>query len=295
MNFKPKGLIPALVTPVTADYKLNEQAVRKLIDYVIDGGVHGVFVSGTAGEFYAFSREEKKELFQIAVDQTNHRVPVYAGTGAITTKETVALTNIAQDCDADAVSILTPMFMSPSQTELIGHYKTIAENADLPILLYNNAPKTNINLTAATVEQLAELDNIVGVKDSSGDFSLTIEYIRRTRDKEFNVLIGRDTQIHACLCYGGAGAIAASANVAPKICADIYNKYMAGDLKGSLELQFSLVPLRMAFSLGTHPTMLKEALELLGIEAGPCIGPVTAMSPEEKEKLNKLLKNLQLI
>ena len=207
MNFKPKGLIPALVTPLTANYKLNEQALRKLIDHVIDAGVHGIFVSGTAGEFYGFGQEEKKELFQIAVDQTDHRVPVYAGAGAITTKETVALTTIAQNSLADAVSVLTPMFVSLTQAELIAHYRTIAENTDLPILLYNNAPKTNINLTAETVEKLAEIDQVVGVKDSSGDFSLTIEYIRRTRDKEFSVLVGRDTQIHACLCYGGAGAI----------------------------------------------------------------------------------------
>ena len=295
MDFKPKGLIPALVTPVTSDYKLNVRALKKLVDYVINGGVHAIFVSGTAGEFYAFNREEKRELFQITVDHTCRRVPVYAGTGAITTTETIALTNIAQDCGADAVSVLTPMFMSPTQSQLIAHYKTIAKSTDLPVILYNNAPKTNINLTAATVEELAEIDNIVGVKDSSGDFSLTAEYIRRTRGKNFSVLSGRDTQIHACLCYGGAGAIAASANVAPKICADIYNKYLAGDLQGSLEAQFIVNPLRMAFSLGTHPAMLKEALELLGIEAGPCMPPISPLTPEEKQQLKNVLKNMDLL
>ena len=217
------------------------------------------------------------------------------GTGGITTKETVALTNIAQECGADAVSVLTPMFMNPSQGELVSHYKSVAESTDLPIILYNNAPKTNVNLTGATVEELAEIDNIVGIKDSTGDFSVTIDYLRRTRDREFGVLIGRDTQVYACLCYGGAGAIAASANVAPRICADIYDKYVAGDLQGSLEAQFSVVPLRTAFSLGTHPTMLKEALELLDIETGPCIPPAGPMGPEEKQTLKRLLKDLQLI
>ena len=295
MEFRPKGLVPALVTPITADGRLNEQATRKLIDYVIEAGVHGVFVSGTAGEFYGLHPEDKKELFQVTVDQTRGRVPVYAGTGAITTRDAVALTNMAQDCGVDTVSVLTPMFMSPSQAELIGHYTTIAGNSDLPILLYNNVPKTNVPITGATVEELADLDNIVGIKDSSGDFTLTIDYIRRTRDKDFDVMIGRDTQIHACLCYGGAGAVAACANVAPKLCAEIYDKYMAGDVKGSLESQFALVPLRMAFSLGTHPATLKEALGLLGIDAGPCFGPPSAMGPDQKETLKGILKDLELI
>ncbi|MEK6266281.1 MAG: 4-hydroxy-tetrahydrodipicolinate synthase [Clostridium sp.] len=295
MNFIPKGIIPALITPLTKEGKLNEKALRKLLNHVIDNGVHTVFVAGTTGEFYGLTPQEKRELFQITVDEVRGRVPIYAGTGAITTKDCIELTNIAEECKVDAVSVLTPMFISPSQKEIYNHYKVIAENTSLPVLLYNNQPKTGVTITAATVAKLADIDNIVGVKDSTGDMTLTGEYIRLTKDKKFSVLMGRDTMIHAALCYGATGSIAACANIAPRLCADIYDKYIAGDIKGSLEAQYQLAPLRIAFGLGSFPTVIKEALELLGIEAGPCMAPVGPMSVEEKEQLRKVLTEMRLL
>ena len=137
MSFVPKGIIPAVVTPLTKDYKVNEKATRQLVDFLIEGGVHGLFVNGTSGEFYGMSKEEKRDLIQISMDQAKGRVPIYAGTNGITTKETVELTQMAQELKVDAVSILTPMFISPSQKELIEHYKIIASETDVPILLYN--------------------------------------------------------------------------------------------------------------------------------------------------------------
>lgn len=295
MSFVPKGIIPAMITPLTEKGGVNEKSLKKLIDFLIDGGSHGIFVVGTTGEFYGLTIEEKERLFALTKEFNNGRVPVYAGTGAITTKECIQLTQLAEKHKVDAVSILTPMFISPSQQELILHYKKIAEATSLPILLYNNLPKTGLTITPATVEALADVENIVGVKDSSGDFTLTSEYIRRTRDKDFYVLAGRDTLIHACLCYGGAGSIAACANVAPRLVADIYDKYIAGDIKGSLEAQYRLAPLRMAFSLGSFPTVIKESLELLGIEAGPSMGPITKMSEEEKAQLVTVLKTMGIL
>ena len=295
MTFVPKGIIPAMVTPLTKDGKVNEKVLRRFIDYLIAGGSHGLFVVGTTGEFYGLSAEEKKEIFKITVDQTNGRVPVYAGTGAITTREAILLTRYAEEVKVDAVSVLTPMFISPSQNELIKHYISIADSTGLPVLLYNNPPKTGVNLTAATVEKLANVPNIVGIKDSSGDFTLTAEYIRLTRDKDFHVLMGRDTLIHAALCHGGKGSIAACANVAPRLVADIYDKYMAGDIKGSLDAQFKLAPLRIAFNLGTFPAVIKEGLNLLGFDAGPCMEPVGPMSDEERQQLRKILTDMGLL
>ena len=295
MNFAPKGIIPALITPLTRNGKVNEKALRKLLNFVIDGGVHGVFVVGTTGEFYGLTHEEKREIMNITMDEVKGRVPVYAGTGAITTKECIQLTRIAEECKVDAVSVLTPMFISPNQNEIYEHYKAIAESTNLPILLYNNLPKTGVTVTAATVEKLADIDNIVGVKDSTGDMTLTGEYIRRTKGKNFHVLMGRDTMIHAALCYGAKGSIASCANIAPRICADIYDKYVAGDVKGSLEAQYRLAPLRIAFSLGSFPTVIKEGLELLGIEAGPCMAPVGPMTAEEKGQLKKVLIQMGLL
>ncbi len=292
MRLQPRGILPALVTPLTGDGRVNEASLRKLIDFVIDGGVHGVFVIGTTGEFYGLTPEEKQEVIAVTVDETDGRVPVYAGTGAITTRDCIRLTNDAEEAGADAVSILTPMFISPSQAELITHYRAIADSTSLPILLYNNLPKTNVTITPATVSALAEHPSIVGIKDSSGDFSLTGEYIRKTHEQEFSVLAGRDTLIHACLAYGGSGAIAACANVAPALCAAIYDRFVAGDLQGSLEAQRQLAPLRMAFSLGTFPAVIKEALRIVGIDAGPCLGPIGPLSSEERQQLETLLRQV---
>jgi 4-hydroxy-tetrahydrodipicolinate synthase len=294
--FKPRGIIPAVITPLTAEGNFNEKAMRKLINYLIDGGVHGLFVVGTTGEFYGLSPEEKREIFQVTMDETKGRVPVYAGTNGTTTRESVMLTQLAEKCRVDAVSVLTPMFITPTQDQLITHYKTIAANTSLPVLLYNNPPKTGVTLSAPTVAKLAEVPNIVSVKDSSGDLTLAAEFIRLTRGIEnFNVLMGRDTLIYGALCYGAAGSIASCANVAPRLCADIYEKYIAGDLAGALEAQFTLAPLRIAFTIGTFPAVIKESLTLLGIEAGPCMDPAGPMTGEEREKLRQVLVGMNLL
>jgi len=295
-RLKPKGIIPAVITPLTSEGRLNEEAMRKLLNYLIDGGVHGLFVVGTTGEFYGLTPDEKRNIFNIAVDEARGRVPVYAGTCGITTRETVMLTRIAEDCRVDAVSVLTPMFVTPSQEELIKHYRTVAENTSLPVILYNNPPKTSVSLSPATVAELAEIPNIIGIKDSSGDMTITAEFIRLTRHFDhFSVLMGRDTLIFGALCYGAAGSIAAGANVAPRLCADIYEKFISGDLKGSLEAQFALAPLRIAFNLGTFPAVIKESLTLLGIEAGPCMEPAGPMTNDERVKLRNLLSSMGLL
>ena len=295
-GFKPYGIIPAVVTPLDPAGAFSEKAMRKLINFLIDGGVHGLFITGTTGEFYGLSPEEKREIFEVTLDETKGRVPVYAGTNGITTRESVLLTQLAEKCGVDAVSVLTPMFITPTQEQLIGHYKTIAANTSLPVLLYNNPPKTGVNLAAPTVAKLAEVPNIVSIKDSSGDLTLTAEYIRLTRGIEhFNVLMGRDTLIYGALCYGAAGSIASCANVAPRLCADIFDKYMAGDLQGSLEAQFKLAPLRIAFTIGTFPAVIKESLALLGIDVGPCMDPVGPMTSEEREKLRQVLVQMELL
>ena len=295
-GFKPKGIIPAVITPLTGDGRFNERAMRKLLNHLISGGVHGLFVVGSTGEFYGLTPEEKRDIFMIAMDEVKGRVPVYAGTNGITTRETVMLTQIAEECRVDAVSVLTPMFVTPTQDQLIKHYRTIAENTSLPVILYNNPPKTSVSLSPATVAKLAEIGNIAGIKDSSGDLTVTAEYIRLTQHTDnFSVLVGRDTLIYGALCYGAAGSIAACANVAPRLCADIYEKFIAGDLKGSLEAQFALAPLRISFSLGTFPAVIKESLNMLGIEAGPCMEPAGPITDDERVKLRKVLTDMGLL
>ncbi|MCL2233371.1 MAG: 4-hydroxy-tetrahydrodipicolinate synthase [Treponema sp.] len=295
MRFTPKGILPAMITPLTKDYKVNIPALRKLVDFLIDGGVHGIFAIGTTGEFYALDKAEYQEILEVTIDQAKGRVPVYAGANAIGTRESIALAHIAEKVGVTALSALTPYFISINQNELHDHFAAIAGSTSLPITVYDNAPKTHLSIKPATVERLAKIPNIVGIKDSTGDLTNTADIINRTKDMEFSVMMGRDSLIHAGLAYGATGAVAATANVAPKIVSGIYNKYLTGDIAGSLEDQYKLVPLRLAFTLGSFPTVIKESLELLGIEAGPCAAPTGPMTSEEREQLRKILKEMKLI
>jgi len=294
MTFEPKGIIPAMVTPITSEGKINVGALRKLTNYLIEGGVHGLFPVGSQGEFYALNFEEKKKVIETVIEETRGRVPVYAGTGTITTREAIALTQMAEAAGVSAVSVITPFFISPNENELYEFYSAIAKSTRLPILLYNNPGRTGVNMSVNFILRASKIDNIVGIKDSSGDMTLMAECIRRA-DKDFSVLSGRDTLIYGVLCYGGKGGIAATANVAPKIVAEIYEAFVAGDLKRSLEAQFRLAPLRLAFDLGTFPVVIKEALNLIGIDAGVGIAPVGGIKPEAKEALRKILEGMGLL
>lgn len=289
-KFIPKGIIPAMATPTDEWGNINERALRKLVNHLIAGGVHGLFPVGSQGEFFALTLEQKKKVLQIVIDETGGRVPVYAGTAALTTRETIETTKMARDLGVAAVSILTPFFTNLSQKEVSAYYQAVAQAVpDLPILLYSNPGRTKVPIAVETVAELADVENIIGIKDSSGDMSLTAEYIRVTRGRDFHVLAGRDTLIYATLCYGGSGAITATANIEPRIPVEIYEAFVAGDHRRALEAQYRLAPLRLAFGLGTFPVVIKEALNMIGIEAGPAILPVGPMSDENRSRLRQVL------
>ncbi|MBU2054543.1 MAG: 4-hydroxy-tetrahydrodipicolinate synthase [Proteobacteria bacterium] len=296
VKFVPRGIIPAMVTPIDEAGRINEGALRKLVNHLIDGGSHGLFPVGSQGEFFALTFAQKKEVIRIVVDETRGRVPVYAGTGAVTTREAIETTLMAQEMGVSAVSVLTPYFATPNQKELIEHYIAIAKAVPgLPILLYSNPDRTQVPFPTSTVLELAAVDNIIGIKDSSGDMSMTGEYIRLTRGMDFHVLAGRDTLIYATLCYGGTGSICATANVDPRVPVEIYEAFIAGDHKRALDAQFRLAPLRVAFGLGTFPVVVKEALTMIGIDAGPAIRPVGPMTPENREKLRKVIADMGML
>lgn len=292
---KPKGVIPALVTPLNDKGEIMEEALRRLIEYVIEGGVHGVFILGSTGEIYGLDMEQKRRAIEITVDQTAGRVPVYAGASEITTRDCIRTAQLAESIGGvDAISVLTPYFVTPNPRELADHYKAIAESVKTPIILYGNDDKTQVSISPELCLELADVENIVGIKDSSGDMTKMVEYIRLTKGKEFSVLAGRDTLIYGNLCYGGDGAIASCANVAPAIAAGIYDAFVAGDLAKSLEYQFQLAPLRLAFSLGTFPVVVKEALKMIGIDVGSALKPVGEMSEENREKLKQVLIDMNV-
>ncbi len=290
-----RGIIPPLITPVDKAENVDEGALRKIIEYVLAGGVHGVFILGGVGEFYGIAFDEKKRAIEITIDQVKGRVPVYVGASDITTRECVKLAQFAEQSKAQAITVLTPMFISPNEEELYRHFRTIAESTSLPVLIYNNPDRTGVNTSANLIDRLADIPNIVGAKDSSGDLTLTAEYIRRTRDRGFRILAGRDTMILGTLVYGGFGSIASTANVAPKLVVEIYARFMAGDIKGSLEAQYQLAPLRIGFGLGSFPVVIKDALNLIGVPVGDPIKPIGHCADSNMAKLKDILTAMGLI
>ena len=296
MSFQPKGIVVPIVTPVDENGKLNEKAYRGLVDYLAENGIHGVFPFGTTGEFYAYDQGFYNELLALTKDAVAGRMQIYAGANHITTKGAIAIAKAVEKVGGiDALSVLTPMFVSQTQEEVATYYREIAAETSLPIIIYNNKPKTNVTVEPATVAKLAEIDNIVAVKDSTGDMTNAEEYLRLTRGMDFSVMMGRDTLILAGLHYGAAGAIASCANVAPRIAVDIYEKFQEKDYQGALEAQFKLSALRVATNMGSFPVTLKEALKLIGHDCGDCVKPILPLHDDQREKLRKVLSEMGLL
>jgi 4-hydroxy-tetrahydrodipicolinate synthase len=287
-----RGVIPPIVTPVDGDENVEEQGLRHVVEHVLEGGVHGILALGSNGEFYGFDHEQQERAVTITLDQVGGRVPVYMGIGAITTKECVKLARMGERLGAQAITLLPPMFLTPNEEELYRHFRTVAEATQLPLLLYNNPDRVGNNISLSLIERLAAVPNIVGMKDSSGDLTLTAEYIRRTRDTGFRVMAGRDVMILGSLAYGAVGCVASTANIVPSLVVEIYERFMAGDLEGSREAQFKLAPLRMAFNLASFPVVTKEAMNLVGVQVGASILPNTACSETNREKLRDILQRM---
>ena len=290
-----RGIIPPVATPMQANEDLDLPRLKWFLDHLITSGVHGVFVLGTNSEFYAMDEKEKQQVIATAVEHVNGRVPVYAGTGAETMREAVRLTKMAEKEGANGVSVITPYFVLPNQQEIYDHYRRIAENTSLPVVLYNN-PATcgGVKIDVDTVGRLAEIPNIVGVKDSSGDLQNTIEYLRVVPER-FSVMMGRDTLIYPALIFGARGAVPATGNIAPRILVDIYESFMRGDQAASLAAQRKLNPVRMALTLGTAPGGVKAALQLLGLAIGPCRSPVAPLTQDKMQKMRAALQSAGLL
>jgi 4-hydroxy-tetrahydrodipicolinate synthase len=283
------GIIPPLVTPFTADEDLDLPRLRQHIDFLLTKGCHGIFVLGTTGEFFAQSEDEKQRVIACAVEHTRGRAPVYAGTGAETTREVVRLTKMAEWEGVQGVSVITPYFLKPTQAELTDHFRQVSECTATNVILYNNpATCAGVAFEPDTVGRLAELKNVIGIKDSSGDMQNTLELIRVT-PPSFSVLMGRDTLILAGLTFGTKGSIPASGNIAPDLCVGIYESFKKGDVEAAKSFQARLTPVRLALALGTGNGVVKEAMAVLGRPAGPSRGPIAPLSAEKRAKLKEIL------
>ena len=270
-----KGIIVPILTPVDQDENVDEARLRRQVDFVIDHGVHGILAFGSNGEFYMFQPEEMERALRIILDQTAHRVPVFFGMGMVNTKSCIILAKMAEQAGADGISVLQPMFLKPTEDELYAHFKAIANAVpDLPMLLYNNPGRVGYTMSGNLVERLArEVDNIVGIKDSSGDMTQTEEFIRRTQDIDFKVFGGKDTLIYATLAHGGVGAVCTTANYMPDLVVSVYNAYLKGNPRQALEYQFKLNPIRLSMDKTSFPVATKDMANMLHMDVGIPIRP----------------------
>lgn len=290
-----QGVYPALCTPINEDETVNEKSLRRLLDYELQGGVHGIFVLSSTGEFFGLRDDEKRRALRITVDHVHGRVPVMAGAFGISTKEAVRMAEMAQEEGADCISVLTPVLITPNDEEIYRHYRSIAASTDLPVTLYNNPARTHVNISAAVAERLAQISNIVAIKDSSGDLGLMMSYIHATRGMEFDVLSGRDLLIFANLMHGGSGTVAATANVAPRLVVDLYEQFRAGNYQKALADQYRLLPYRSSFGMASWPAITKDALNLMGFQVGNPIAPIEGCAEDKKDKLRELLRGLGVL
>lgn len=287
-----KGIIPPILTPMNDDETINVSELRNQVNRMIKGGVHALFPFGTNGEGYILTGEEKKLVLETVVEECAGRVPVYAGTGCISTKETIKQSLMAKEIGADVLSIITPSFAAASQSELYDHYKAVAEAVDLPIVLYNIPARTGNAIAPATVARLAQIENIVGAKDSSGNFSNILGYIDAGKGKQggsFATLSGNDQLIIWTLLAGGTGGIAGCANVYPHTMASIYDLFMEGKIEEAKTVNASIQSFRGCFKYGNPNTIVKTATRLLGYDVGPCRAPFNQVPPEGIEAIKKVL------
>lgn len=289
-----KGVVVPILTPIDENEMIDEVKLREQVDYVIDGGVLGILAFGSNGEFYVIEEDEMERGLKIMVDQAAGRVPVYFGIGAISTKKCCRLAKMAMENGVAGISVLQPMFLKPTEAELFLHFKTIADSVpDTPVLLYNNPGRVGYTMSGNLVEKLAtEVPNIVGMKDTSGDITQTAEFIRRTRHVGFKVFGGKDTLLYASMCHGAVGGVCTAANFMPELITNVYNKYIAGDLEGSLEAQFKLNPVRLSMDPASFPVAAKDMANLRGRNIGEPYKP--NLSTPEGPVLDRIKKEMQI-
>ena len=278
-----RGIVCPILTPMKPDESIDEKGLRSEVDRIIDAGIHGIFCFGTNGENYALSEVEKVEIMEITIEQVAGRVPVYAGTGCITTTDTIRLSKKAQKLGVDGLSAITPSFAAASQDDLYNHYSELGKHVDIPVMIYNIPARTGNKVLPETLARLAkDVDVLMGAKDSSGDWNNLLAYIDLTKDlnKDFRVLSGNDALILQCLEAGGFGGIAGCSNVYPRTLVDIYDKFIAGDMVGAKTAQDAIVSFRGVFKYGNPNTIIKKATAMLGYPVGDLRRPFNGLSED---------------
>lgn len=288
-----KGSMTALITPFKQG-KIDEEAFRRFIDFQIKSGTDALVVCGTTGESATLTDEEQSLATQICLSQTKKRVPVIVGTGCNDTQKTIAKTLSAQKAGADAALIVTPYYNKPSQKGLYEHYKAVHDATDLPIFLYNVPGRTGIDISVSTVESLAKLPRIIGIKEASADLSKVLK-LRVAVGDDFLLFSGEDATVAAFLAQGGNGCISVTANIAPKECALLHRAWREKDMSEFSRLRDLLLPLHVAMFVESNPSPAKYAASLMGFGDGTIRLPLWEISDESKDIVRSAMKTVGVL
>ena len=292
---KFRGAYTAMVTPLDRDGIVDEDGLRENVKFQIEKGIHGLVPVGTTGECATLSYEEHNRVTEITVDAAGGKVPVLAGTGSNSTWEAIMLTEHAKEVGADGALIVVPYYNKPTQAGMYEHYKKIAEEVDIPQVIYNIPSRTGVNMEPETVARLAEIENIAGIKEASNNMEQIMRIIDLTRGKDFSVISGEDSWTFTILGLGGVGVISVASNIVPDRIAKLVDTFMAGDPETSRRMHFELMPLFKAMFIETNPAPVKAAMDMMGMAAGNPRLPLVGISPEHKDKLRKVLVELGLV
>ena len=288
-----EGTFTVMVTPFTPDEELDLDALRTNIDFYIDNGIHGVVVCGSTGEFSVLSVEEHKKIMDAAVDQTNGRVPIIAGTAACSTRRVIELTQYAKDVGIDGAMIVPPFYSKPRDKEVYRHYKEINREVDLPIMLYNNPWTSKVDMLPPLVAKLAELDNILYIKESSGDIT-RIMRIHQLTNSGITIFCGADNLALESFLMGAKGWICVAANMFPRHMSSLYELVKEKKLDKARELYEGIYPLcSWLEETGLFCQGSKAGLEIMGMKAGPPRNPYLPVTDQEKEELKKIIEKIQ--
>ena len=296
---KLEGTIVAMVTPYTKNDEIDEKGIRENISYLIENGVDGILAAGSTGESATLSHDEHRKLLDILIDEVDGRVTTIAGAGSNSSKEALGLVKYAEDIGADGALVITPYYNKPQQNGLYEHYNMVTDSTNIPVIVYNEPSRTGTDIDVDTIGKVAQLDNIVAIKEGSPDLDKVSKIIKKIDEIdekcEFAVLSGNDNITLPMIALGAKGVMSVVANLDPTRMGQLVNYALEGDFKTASKVHYELYDLMKVLFIETNPVPVKTALNLMGRPAGDVRMPLAPISEENKVKLKEVLENINLI
>ncbi len=295
-NLKIQGTYTALVTPFGQDQSLDLEGLKRNVKYQLSKGISGLLALGTTAETPTLEEEERRQIIELVVSNVNGRVPVMVGTGSNSTAHTVIDTNLAESLGADIALVVTPYYSKPSQEGIYQHFKSISENSGIPIMVYNIQGRTAVNIETSTLEKIAELQMIIGVKEASGNIGQMDDVIQRIalQRQNFSVMCGDDALTLPLLSLGGDGVISVVSNLLPGYVSDMVDSALKRDYDHARDLHRYLSPMFKAAFVETNPVPIKYAMQQLGMASGPVRQPLYELSESSRQTIDRVLEKMNL-